>query len=66
MKRVKFRDGTYGIRRRICFFFFQYKSLDDGPYWWGRRSQFFVDCKTRDNGVMNEKWVQLTDAGRPL
>jgi hypothetical protein len=67
MKRVKFRDGTFGIRRRIWIFWFQYKSLDDRPWWWGRRSEWFTgSCKDTDTAKVNAVWDRLTDAGEPL
>ena len=49
MKVVQFKDGTYGVRRRFLFFFFQYRDLRDPEYWWSASSKYFrSDCRTKD------------------
>ena len=43
MKIVKFRDGTYGVRK--WFGIYLYKDLTISGLWWPMSSQFFSDCR---------------------
>ena len=43
MKIVKFRDGTYGVRK--WFGIYLYKDLTISGLWWSMSSQFFSDCR---------------------
>ena len=52
MKIVKFKDGTYGIRKLSLF---GYKYLDI-HYWYYRLDRYFCDCK-----ITLEKAVQKMD-----
>ena len=44
---VQFEDGTYGIRFRFCFFWFEYLDLTvtNEIHKWGKNDKFFKDCK---------------------
>ena len=43
MKIVKFKDGTYGVRK--WFGFYLYQDLTIPGLWWSRNSKFFSDCR---------------------
>ena len=43
MKIVKFKDGTYGVRR-LSLFGYEYKDFRNPQFWWLRNSQYFPDC----------------------
>lgn len=45
MQIVKFKDGTYAIRRTSCFGKYEYRDLvSRQEYWWGVDSDNFKDC----------------------
>ena len=48
MKIVKFKDGTYGVRRFSLFFGYVYKDLANSgaDFWWPRDSRSFRDCRS--------------------
>lgn len=43
MKIVKFKDGTYGVRR-LTLFGYEYKDFRSIEFWWSRNSQYFPAC----------------------
>ena len=43
MKIVKFKDGTYGVRR-LTLFGYKYKDLRSLRHWLSRNSPYFSDC----------------------
>ena len=50
MKIVKFKDGSYGIRRGWLFGY-EYKDLR-GSFWWRISETYFIDCKGTKEQVM--------------
>ena len=47
MKLVKFRDGTYGVRKGF-WPFYMFKDFRASRFWWTADSEYFHDCKTED------------------
>ena len=61
MKIVKFKDGTYAIRKGWRFNY-QYKDLN-GKYWWSKNERdFFPMCKGNREDI-EMLYLQLTDVG---
>jgi len=64
MKLIKFKDGTFGIRRRY-FIFYQYLSFKN-EYWWKRDERridkFISDCRA-DEDAARKVFETLTDKG---
>lgn len=59
MKIVKFKDGTYGVRR-LTLFGYEYKSFRRPlQFWWSRNSEYFSDC----HGTLAEA-EYYTDKGK--
>lgn len=44
MKIVKFKDGTYGVRR-LTLFGYEYKDFRSLKHWWSLNSICFADCR---------------------
>ena len=67
MKRVKFRDGTFGIRRRGWLGRYEFYDLKSrNSFWWTPKAMCFDDCRTSDPGILNRAWDRLTDPGEPF
>ena len=50
-KLVKFKDGTFGIRRGFLGLYW-FKDLNTDGYWWSKNSRFFVDsCRGKESTV---------------
>jgi hypothetical protein len=69
VKIVKFKDGTYGVRRVsfwVPFPWFEYLDLrSNSLYWWDQRDAYFTDCQ----GTLAEAQARMnraTDKGRPI
>jgi hypothetical protein len=45
MKLVKFKDGTYGVRRGNWFWGYSFLGLEDLGYWWNNGSSKMPCCK---------------------
>ena len=64
MKLVKFKDGTYGVRKWSWLSLsYRYLDLKHGFYWWDRSSSFFRGCKgteARSRSLMNS----ISDRGK--
>ena len=58
MKIVKFKDGTYGVRR-LTLYGYKYKDFHIPRYWWSRNSIYFADCR----GTLTEA-EYYTDKGK--
>ena len=58
MKIVKFKDGTYGVRR-LTLGGYEYKDFRSPRYWWLITSKFFADCR----GTLTEA-EYYTDKGK--
>jgi len=62
-KIVRFKDGTYGVRRFSWFFMgYLYINLASQAFWWGRGDEYFPECRgteERARAVLNT----LTDKG---
>jgi len=43
-KIVEFEEGTFAIRKKSIFGYYQYKDLKHNGFWWGEGSNFFKDC----------------------
>jgi hypothetical protein len=69
MKIVKFKDGTYAIRRLNIFPFmwgYHYKDLrSKGSYWWKIDEEYFSECKGTLQECKNKINVHL-DKGEPI
>ena len=52
---VKFKDGTYGIRKLslyyTCWVFLDLRSNNE--YWWEVEDEFFSDCQTLEKPLLN-------------
>ena len=58
-KIVKFKDGRYGVRKRVWFFWFKYKSMY-GDSWWPSQYKLKAYCK----GTLEQcKAVYCADKG---
>ena len=47
MKLVKFKNGTYGVRKGFWPFYAFYDFTNTG-FWWNNDSKFWHDCQTTD------------------
>ena len=72
MKIVKFRDGSFGIRRRLMsrfwapqfFDFVAMRSKDH--YWWSMTSPHLPDCRVEDESEARRVYDIYTDIGTPI
>jgi hypothetical protein len=62
MKIVKFKNGTYGIRKG--WLFYRYRDLELN-YWWPLSSKYFKDCQASLEIVQNA-FDGMQDKGTPL
>lgn len=63
MKIVKFKDGTYGIRR-WSIIGYQYKDIkSDISYWWTLNTKFIGHCKGTYPEIL-EIFERMTDKGK--
>lgn len=62
MKMVKFKDGTYGIRRG--WFNKEYKDLGY-DLWWGIKNSHIGDCKSTYEKVL-QHYNLIVDKGSPI
>lgn len=60
---VKFKDGTYGIRRG--YFLYSYRDLKDPIFWWGINSYSFKDCRGSIDRV-EQLFSYTQDVGEPI
>lgn len=66
MNIVKFKDGTYGIRRfSFKYFYYEYKELNlystyNTPFWWDKNSFHFMKSKGPKQLVYHT-WCQLNN-----
>lgn len=67
MKLVKFKDGTYGIRRfSIWSLGYEYKSFAPiSSMWWPGCSEYMTHCRT-DKETAEKEFNLLTDKGEPV
>ena len=70
MKIVKFKDGTYAIRKG--WFFYSYASLSATDCWWSLDDSYVVNCKgslaevtTSYNELIQTK-IDSKDKGTPI
>lgn len=62
MKLVKFKDGTWGVRRRVAF---TYQFLDmDSTTWWERMSAVNRFCRGTEEQA-RKLLETMTDTGEP-
>lgn len=68
-KLVKFKNGTYAIRRwSLVWLQYEYKDLKQ-DYWWPKRSRFFNDCvgtEERCRDRMKNLEPEFSDFGTPV
>lgn len=64
MKIVKFKDGSYGIRKGVLFFY-SYLDLFNQSYWWHFGYKTMAYCR----GTLEEcekLYNLMTDKGEPI
>ena len=65
---VKFEDGSYGIRRYVFPFGYEFKEItrDINTNWWGTDfGSFSSYCKSTDLNKVQKIFKDLTDKGVP-
>lgn len=68
MKIVKFKDNTYGIRRRIFSNLFtpEFKDLTSSYFWWWAGSIHIKDCKSDNYELVLKIYNSMNDIGTPI
>ena len=64
MKLVKFKDGTYGVRKMV-WFEFMYLDLTDPSHWWTINCSDFNNCKGSKEEA-EKGFIRVTDYGTPI
>ena len=68
VEKVKFKDGTYGIRKTNGIFNLKYVYRDlvsVRTYYWGSGDQYYKDCKGEESAV-DILIERDTDIGTPV
>jgi len=68
IEKVKFKDGTYGIRKTTGIFNLKYTYRDlvsSNSYYWDSGSRYYKDCKGEES-VVDRLIGRDTDIGTPV
>lgn len=68
MKLVKFKDGSFGVRRyNLGSFKYEFLDLQSTrtEYWWTQSKRDFLNCCKSDEHTARFHFNRLTDKGTP-